>query len=143
MIWQDSEIYHAPARDLLPEPLQLDELNLQNEMHIYLALPILQANKHNVSHEASKLNPVRYHSHLTQVHDLFTDAATADITLLRKRGAEFKLLAHHASPDTDLDGFYTLPIGKLKRHSTGNFELDNRFIPPILHISANETCSII
>ena len=137
MIWQDSEIYHAPARDLLPEPLQLDELNLQNEMHIYLALPILQANKQNVSHEAST-EPSRYHSHLTQVHDLFTDAATADITLLRKR-AEFKLLAHHASPDTDLDGFLYLPIGKLKRHSTGNFELDNRFIPPILHIGANET----
>ncbi len=25
MLWQDGEIYQAPARDLLPEPIQLDE----------------------------------------------------------------------------------------------------------------------
>ena len=51
VIWQDSEIYHAPAQDLLPEPLQLDELNLETQMQIYLAFPILQANKKNISHE--------------------------------------------------------------------------------------------
>lgn len=41
MIWQDGEIYQAPAQDLLPEPIMLDVLNLKGEMHIYLALPIL------------------------------------------------------------------------------------------------------
>ena len=41
MIWQDGEIYQAPAYDLLPEPILLDELNLRGEMVIYLALPVL------------------------------------------------------------------------------------------------------
>ncbi|KAA5586648.1 type VI secretion system baseplate subunit TssK, partial [Pseudomonas aeruginosa] len=48
MIWQDGEIYQAPAYDLLPEPILLDELNLRGEMVIYLALPLLQANKQNL-----------------------------------------------------------------------------------------------
>ena len=50
MIWQDGEIYQAPAQDLLPEPVQLDILNLQGEMQIYLALPMVQPNKQNVSY---------------------------------------------------------------------------------------------
>lgn len=45
MIWQDGEIYAAPSRDLLPEPVQLDDLNLRGEVTIYLALSILQPNK--------------------------------------------------------------------------------------------------
>src|SRR5699024_1078890 len=89
MIWQDGDIYHAPARDLLPQPIQLNELSLCGEMTVYLALPIIQPNKRNVSFEEST-QPSRYHSHLSETHDLFTDASVADITLLRRR-AEFKL----------------------------------------------------
>ncbi len=137
VIWQDSEIYHAPSQDLLPEPLQLDELNLETQMQIYLAFPILQANKKNISHEKDT-EPSRYHSYLTQIHDLFTDAATSEITLLRKR-AEFKLLPVDSTPDSNLDGFLYLPIGKLKRQSAGSFEFDSKYIPPILHIGSNET----
>ena len=48
MIWQDGEIYQAPAQDLLPAPVLLDELSLRGEMTIYLALPILQANIKNL-----------------------------------------------------------------------------------------------
>ena len=54
MIWQDGEIYQAPAKDLLPQPILLDELNLRGEMLIYLALPILQPNKKNISDEQDK-----------------------------------------------------------------------------------------
>lgn len=137
MIWQDGEIYTAPAQDLLPEPIQLDDLNLRNEMLIYLALPILQPNKLNVSH-ADNTQPSRYHSHLVETHDLFTEATAAEITLLRRR-AEFKLLDIHEIPNHELDGFIYLPVGKLKRQSSGNFELDQKFIAPLLHIESSET----
>lgn len=137
MIWQDGEIYSAPAQDLLPEPIQLDELNLRNEMQVYLALPILQPNKRNVSYETNA-QPSRYHSYLVETHDLFTDATPAEITLLRRR-AEFKLLDMNETPNHELDGFLYLPIGKVKRHSSGNFELDHKFIPPLLQIESSET----
>ncbi|NHB59153.1 type VI secretion system baseplate subunit TssK [Acinetobacter shaoyimingii] len=134
MMWQDGEIYAAPSRDLLPEPVQLDDLNLRGEMTIYLALPILQPNKKNVAYEQAT-QPSRYHSYLTETHDLFTDATPAEITLLRRR-AEIKLIESEIDPNHDLDGFLYLPIGKIKRHSSGSFELDHRFIPPILNIES-------
>lgn len=137
VLWQDGEIFSAPAQDLLPEPIQLDNLNLRNEMLIYLALPILQPNKRNVSHDENT-QPSRYHSYLIETHDLFTDASSADITLLRRR-AEFKLLEIHEQPNHELDGFLYLPVGKIKRQSSGNFEIDHKFIPPLLHIESSET----
>jgi type VI secretion system protein ImpJ len=115
----------------------LDDLNLHSEMIVYLALPILQANKKNIADDTRMLSS-RYHNYLNETHDLFTDASPAELNFLRRR-AEFKLLQPHIQPTQDLDGFIYLAIGKLKRHSSGNFELDHKFIPPILHISASET----
>ena len=137
MMWQDGEIYAAPSRDLLPEPVQLDDLNFRGEMTIYLALSILQPNKKNVAYEEAT-QPSRYHSYLTETHDLYTDATPAEITLVRRR-AELKLLESEIDPNHDLDGFLYLPIGKIKRQSSGSFELDHKFIPPILHIEACES----
>ncbi|EQB8106837.1 type VI secretion system baseplate subunit TssK [Acinetobacter baumannii] len=137
MIWQDGEIYQAPAYDLLPEPILLDELNLRGEMVIYLALPLLQANKQNLI-DQNQSQKGRYQSHLVETHDLFTNATEADISLLRRR-AVFKLLDAHSNPDHNLDGFLYLPIGKIKRQSSGAFEIDRKFIPPILHVDASET----
>lgn len=136
VIWQDGEIYHAPAQDLLPEPLLLDELNLRGEMIVYLALPILQAHKKNIADETRSLSS-RYHNYLSETHDLFTDASPAELNFLRRR-AEFKLLEPHLQPTQNLDGYLYLAVAKVKRQSSGNFELDNCFIPPILHISASE-----
>ncbi|NHC04895.1 type VI secretion system baseplate subunit TssK [Acinetobacter sp. 187] len=137
MIWQDGEIYTAPSRDLLPEPVQLDDLNFRGEMTIYLALSILQPNKKNVAYEQAT-QPSRYHSYLSETHDLYTDATPAEITLVRRR-AELKLLESEIDPNHDLDGFLYLSIGKIKRQSSGSFELDFKFIPPILHIEACES----
>lgn len=137
MIWQDGEIYQAPAQDLLPEPIMLDALNLKGEMRIYLALPLLQPNKKNVRFENGNAQSSRYHSHLIETHDLFTDASNADITLLQRR-AEFKLFELNQEPQ-QLDGYVYLPIGGIKRLSSGSFVLDTKFIPPILHIEASDS----
>lgn len=80
-------------------------------MVIYLALPLLQANKQNLI-DQNQSQKGRYQSHLVETHDLFTNATEADISLLRRR-AVFKLLDAHSNPDHNLDGFLYLPIGKL------------------------------
>lgn len=132
ILWQDGELYQAPHQDLLPEPIQLDEFNTHHELLIYIALPILQANKPNLSFE-NQTQQGRYYSYLEETHDLFTDASPAEITLLRRR-VEFKLL--QGIPDQIIHGFYYLAIGKIKRQNPDRFELDANFIPPILHIHA-------
>lgn len=136
MVWQDGEIYRAPAQDLLPEPVQLDTLHLRTEMSIYLALPMVQASKQNLNQETSAQSS-RYHSHLSSTHDLFTNAATAEITLLRRR-AEFKVFEVDQEPEHTLDGYFYLPIGKMKRQTSGSFELDHKFIAPLLHIKSSD-----
>ena len=136
VIWQDGEIYQAPMRDLLPSPILLDELNLRGEVLVYLALPIVQANKRNLAGENST-QLGRYHSYLASTHDLFTDASEADITLLHCR-AEFRLLDANIEPNQELDGFLYLALAKIKRQSSGQFEFDRHFIPPILHIESSE-----
>ncbi len=136
MIWQDGEIYAAPSQDLLPEPIQLDPLNIRAEMQVYLALPNLQANKQNVAHDDTAQSG-RYHSFLHESHDLFTDAPAAEITLLRRRAA-LKLLEPQIEPQQDLDGYHYIAIAKIKRQHAGQFELDPHFIPPILHIHASD-----
>lgn len=138
MIWQDGEIYQAPSTDLLPEPLLLDDLNFKGEMLIYLTLPLLQPNKTNILHDGDDHRSGRYHSHLTETHDLYTNAQAADITLLRRR-AMFRLLAPLSEPQQEFDGLLYLPLGRIKRQSSGSFELDQKFIPPILHIEASDT----
>jgi len=102
-----------------------------------LALPLLQANKQNLI-DQNQSQKGRYQSHLVETHDLFTNATEADISLLRRR-AVFKLLDANSNPDHNLDGFLYLPIGKIKRQSSGAFEIDRKFIPPILHVDASET----
>ncbi|WP_447295702.1 type VI secretion system baseplate subunit TssK, partial [Acinetobacter baumannii] len=79
----------------------------------------------------------RYQSHLVETDDLFSNATEANISLLRRR-AVFKLLDAHSNPDHNLDGFLYLPIGKIKRQSSDAFEIDRKFIPPILHVDASE-----
>ncbi|GAB3054896.1 type VI secretion system baseplate subunit TssK [Acinetobacter apis] len=136
MIWQDGDIYNAPASDLLPAPIMLNDLQLKGEMNIYLALPIVQPNKKNVVYD-QHTQPGRYHSVSQEAHDLFTDAVPAEITLLRRQ-AQFKLLDPHSLPNEEFDGFLYVPVGKLNRDSSGFFEFDHQFIPPILHIKSND-----
>src|SRR5690606_27886366 len=135
-IWQEGEIDQAPAQDLLPEPVQLDTLNLRGETKVNLALPMLQPNEQNVS-QTESTQASRYHSPLISTHDLFPDAPTAEITLLRRR-AEFKLFEVDQAPQPYLDGYLYLPVAQIKRQSSGNFIFDQKFIPPILHIQACE-----
>ncbi|MDV2467764.1 type VI secretion system baseplate subunit TssK [Acinetobacter chinensis] len=135
ILWQDNEVYSAPSKDLLPEPLLLDNLNLRGEMLIYLTLPMVQPNKKNL-HCNENIQPGRYHSYLSETHDLYTDASPADISLLQRR-AEFRIKDIHAVQDEDMNGMLFMPIGKLLRHNSGTFEFDPQFIPPVLHIEAS------
>ena len=64
--------------------------------------------------------------------DLFTSAAPADISVLRRC---LRVLA-----DTEpRDHLVTLPLLRLRRSATGTFEVDNRFIAPSMAVAASPT----
>lgn len=136
MIWQDGEIYSAPQQDLLPESIQLDQFKMEGEMLVFLAFAHVQAMKQNVNYN-SDAQPNRYHVSLYQTHDIYTDAAPAEISVLNRRAA-FKLRPIHYEHQHEDDGFIYIPIAKIRRDNTGQYDLDPYFIPPILHIKASD-----
>lgn len=136
-ILPDGELYNAPSEDDLPPPVALDTLadgaSAQGDLVFHLALAPLRTSGTNMAatREAAD-TAVRYFQHAIQAPDTFTQAAQSEVVVLRKSA---RLLA-----DTEPRGhLISLPVLRLKRTSTGGYELDNRFVPTSLNIQASSS----
>lgn len=129
-IFPDGESFDAPAHDAVPEPLSLAELpeGIQST-RIHLALPLLREHGGNSSPIQDAQRSTRFIQHSLTTPDLFTDAAEAELAYLRKA---VRLL----TDDTPRDPYVTVPIARIRRTSTGAFEVDHAFVPPALHIGS-------
>lgn len=141
----DGELINAPSEDPLPAALALDAVvGTQADVVIYLALPALRPHGSNAAsgaattstapteshHLASTHSDVRYEHASEQASDWFTQAAPADITLLRKTA--------HLISQTQADQYpASLPLLRIKRNTTGAFELDARFIAPSVSLQSS------
>lgn len=130
VVMPDGEVYRAPHADELPPPVNLEGLPTgQTEFCFYLALGPMKDGQGNCAKDADAGLATRYHqSHIDAV-DWFTDAETANLTLLKKTVRFLAETEPHSS-------YTTLPIARVRRTATGGFEIDTRFIPPILSIKA-------
>jgi type VI secretion system protein ImpJ len=128
LIFQDGEIYSAPAADMLPEAINLNNLpaSLQTITY-YAALPPLKKHGGNFAALEQTNNSARYAQANLQTHDLYTAAAKAEVAYLKKT-------VHLVSEMDPLDCYINFPLARLRRASTGGFELDPEFIPPSLSI---------
>lgn len=130
-VFQDGEFFSAPAEDPLPEPVALDAvIGAQGEETFYLALPGMRTLGGNMALATSPQDgSLRYQQSSESAPDWFTQAATADISLVKKSA---RLLTHaqaarHAT---------AMPVLRVKRNATGAFEVDGRFIPPSVSLQA-------
>jgi type VI secretion system protein ImpJ len=137
----DGELLNAPSEDALPPPLALDSLGMPQAdgstdgglLCFHLAMAPLRQQGSNLAASVEEADTaVRYHRTAQQVPDCYTAAATAEVVSLRK---SVRLLPEVA-PRAHL---MSLPLLRLKRTSTGGFELDGRFIPPCVHIQSSPT----
>ncbi len=130
VVFPDGEPFDAPAHDPVPDPLSLKELPAGTQStHVYLALPLLRDEGDNVSgHDAAQT--ARYHQINHTTPDLFTDAAESELAYL---GKSARLL----TDDQPRDAYVTVPVARIRRTSTGGFELDEDFIAPSAQISAS------
>ncbi|MDE2420000.1 MAG: type VI secretion system baseplate subunit TssK [Gammaproteobacteria bacterium] len=142
VIWPDGESYLAPERDVLPSPIQLDVNSLPDQLTVYLAIPILRVGQSNVSVQEQS-GSARFVSKHTPVDDLMTNAETSEITVLQRLG---RLIlggqlggSQLNGDDSAMDGMISLPIAKLYRTTTGVFELDSAFVPPVISIGSSPT----
>jgi type VI secretion system protein ImpJ len=124
LIFQDGEVYEAPATDLLPVPLDLGQLPKEiNTFTMHAALPTIRP------HGANAEEGGRYALAESETSDLFSDAVPIDVPLLKNR---VRLLAH----TEPRDGHVSFPVLRIHRDPRGGFEVDPTFVPPCVAISA-------
>lgn len=130
-IFPDGEPYSAPGDDELPEALSLAELGAGVQATtIHLALPLLKDFGGNCGSDAE--GAARFVQDNAQTADLYTDAGEAELAYLRKT---VRLL----TDEEPRDPFVTIPVGRVRRTSTGGFELDESFIAPSVSLAAAPT----
>ena len=122
------EPFRAPTVDQLPPPLPLAAL-VQQEGSTKFHLALHQVRNHGGNCASDKTQPghARYLISTTDKTDLYTDAADAEITVLRK----ISLLKADHEPR---EQFVTLPLIRVRRTSSNGFEHDPSFVPPSLSL---------
>lgn len=133
ILFPDGEVYRAPGGDPLPLQVRLNELPAgQQAVTFHAALPSLKAYGENCAPDgapgAAPLD-TRFTSHERETQDLFTRAAEAPVTYLRK---SLRLVAD-IEP---LEAYDSFPLVRLRRVPLGGFEADPSFVPPCLSIDA-------
>lgn len=135
----DGEMLNAPAEDALPPPVSLETLGQPAAdtvsegppLTFHLAMAPVRQQGSNLAATADEADTaVRYHRVAQQMPDGYTTAVAAEVVTLRK---SVRLLPDPA-PRAHL---MSLPLLRLKRTSTGGFELDGRFMPPCTQIQSS------
>jgi type VI secretion system protein ImpJ len=130
-IFADGELYGAPHTDPLPPPITLDTLPAGvSEFTFLLALAPLRSFGRNYGDDDNTGLNARFVHSQVKADDLFTDAESADIAVLKK---SVRLLAD-SEPH---DAYSTLPLVRIKRTAMGGFEFDESFVPPSLAIRSS------
>jgi type VI secretion system protein ImpJ len=128
LIFPDGEIYRAPDADALPLQMRLGELapGVQS-VTFHAALPSLKAHGDNCAGSVDERADARFARDERDTHDLYTRAADAPVTYLKKT---LRLVSEFDA----LEPFESFPLLRLRRVPTGGFELDPSFTPPSLSI---------
>lgn len=128
LIFQDGEIYNAAGADELPEAIDLGNLPpSQQSVTFYAALPAFKQFGGNFASASQPNSAARYGQTNLSTPDLYTQAAQAELTYLKK---SLRLVAE----SDPRDSYVSFPLLRLRRLSTGGFEQDPAFVPPSLSI---------
>lgn len=136
VVFPDGELFNAPSEDELPPPVALASLSngsaqQLNEMVFHLAVAPLRSNGTNMAATREEADTAaRYYRSPLQAADAYTDAVPAEVVVLRKSA---RLLAD-SDPRAHL---VSMPLMRLKKTSTGGFEIDGRFMPPCMNIQGS------
>ncbi|OTA15545.1 hypothetical protein Xvie_02626 [Xenorhabdus vietnamensis] len=129
-IMPDGTIFSAPSQDLLPKPLDIENINDLKSKDIYLALPMSSDTIREIAdRDAETQSAVRYRELPTDVRDLHTKGGDAfalnlaQLTPVLMQGSE------------DMSAYTAIPLCRIKeKQKDGTIILDNEFIPTCLSI---------
>lgn len=128
----DGLLFDIPASDPAPPPIQLGDAfdPDQQAIDVYLAIPHHRERGLNVT--LGNLNAdTRYRAEFVLLRDENSGLTEKPVQLARKN---FRLLVGEQAAR----GVSSLRCGVVRRTAAGTFELDTKFVPPLLNISASD-----
>lgn len=131
-IMPDGLLFEIPGSDAAPPPKILtDYLEPdQTSIEVYLAVPNYRERGLNVANSPRE-GGARYRAEIELFRDENTGLSEKPVQVARKN---LRLLAEGEARD----GSSTLRVARVKRTPAGTFQLDPRFVPPLLDFRANE-----
>ena len=131
-IMPDGLLFEIPSSDGAPEPKILPDYFEadQTTLEVYLAVPQYRERGLNVATSARE-GGARYRAEMELFRDENTGLSEKAVQVARKN---LRLLAEGESRD----GFSTLRVARVKRTPAGTFQLEPRFVPPLLDFRASE-----
>jgi type VI secretion system protein ImpJ len=130
-IFPDGLLFEIPDADPPPPSKALAELfePETKSLDIYLTIPDFRPRGLNVS--LSTNGDSRYRREAIKVRDDTKDTGEKDLEIARKN---FQLLAENESRQ----GYSSLRIANVERTPAGTFQLNPRFIPPLISIAGSD-----
>src|SRR5437773_7811671 len=136
-ILPDGLLFEIPDADPAPAPRPLETCWQpdQEMLDVYLAIPEHRDNGLNVSAQNTasthQSQNTRYSAEVLLRRDENTGLAEKPLVVGRKN---FRILVEGEA----LEGTAALPLARVVRSSAGAYQLDQRFVPPVIDISASE-----
>jgi type VI secretion system protein ImpJ len=136
-IFPDGLLFDIPNADPAPEPkLLLDVFDAdQTALDVYLAIPQHRERGLNVA-TAQRDIGARYRAEFELFRDENTGLAEKPVQVARKN---LRFLVQ----DESQEGFSVLRVARVGRTPAGTFELEPRFVPPLLDFAASDYLTAI
>jgi type VI secretion system protein ImpJ len=131
-ILPDGLLFDIPNSDSAPPLKQLGDCFEpdQTTLDVHLAVPQYRERGLNVAN-SPRQSGARYTAEFELFRDENTGLSEKPVQVARKN---FRLLTEGEA----LDGYSTLRVARVIRTATGIFQLDPRFVPPLLDFDAND-----
>jgi type VI secretion system protein ImpJ len=131
-ILPDGLLFDIPSADMAPAPKPLDGCwePDQETLDVFLAIPEYRHGGLNVSTSKEDRN-TRYLAEVTMRRDENTGVTEKPIQVARKN---FRLLVEGES----LEGSAALAVARVVQSSSGEYQLDPHFVPPLIDIQASD-----
>jgi type VI secretion system protein ImpJ len=130
-LFPDGLSFHMPEFDELPDPVSMADSfpPMQDYLEVGLAIPERRADGFNCALTVAERHlPVRYVAEEKPLPDENTGRDVKGIQLGRKN---ISLILGGENEE----GMVVIPLARVRRHGTGQFIYDEKFVPPVLQIS--------
>jgi type VI secretion system protein ImpJ len=131
-IFPDGLLFEMPQTDAAPPPKPLEEQFRPDQatLDVYLAVPEYRPGGQNVSSVQTDRN-TRFRAEVLLRRDENTGLAEQPVQVARKN---LRLLVEGES----LEGNSVLRVARVRRAASGDYQLDDEFVPPLINISASD-----